>query len=442
MFALRAFGDSSQVEHARAIALVRALQEIAVAVLFAATYLAVAIGRFPGSHLDRSGAAMAGAALLVAIGALSLGQARDSVDFNTLILLLGMMIVVAHLRLSGFFAAINDLIVGRAHRPLTLLIFIVAVTGVLSAFLVNDAVCLVLTPLVIELVMRLDLDPAPYLLAVPMASNIGGVATLTGNPQNMIIGSLSHIPYVIFAGALTPAAVAGLMILVAAIAIAYRSEFFSGRRLSAELIPRAVSPAVSIGTNVTGHELLNLPLIYKSLTVSVGTIIAFFCGVTPSLAAIVAGAILLIIGRVGSEDIYRKVDWTLLLMFAGLFVVVAGMEHTLLSPRVVSAILGLQLERPAVLATVTAVLSNLVSNVPAVLVLKPFVASLHDPQRGWLVVAMAATLAGNFTLLGSVANLIVVQIARTDGITLSFWDYSKIGAPLTIITIVLGVLWL
>ncbi|MGH8337004.1 MAG: SLC13 family permease, partial [Gammaproteobacteria bacterium] len=134
--------------------------------LFAATYLAVAIGRFPGSHPDRSGAAMAGAALMVAIGALSLGQARASVDFNTLVLLLGMMITVAHLRLSGFFLLINRWVVTRAHRPLTLLIFVVAVAGVLSAFLVNDAVCLVLTPLVIELVTRLDLDPPPYLLAV------------------------------------------------------------------------------------------------------------------------------------------------------------------------------------------------------------------------------------------------------------------------------------
>jgi Na+/H+ antiporter NhaD/arsenite permease-like protein len=438
--AFAALFGSSAAESDRAIVLARSLREIGVAVLFAATYLAVAIGRLPGSHLDRSGAAMAGAALMVAIGALSLGQARDSVDFNTLVLLLGMMILVAHLRLSGFFPAINNLVVGQAHRPLTLLIFIVAVAGVLSAFLVNDAVCLVLTPLVIELVRRLRLDPVPYLMAVAMASNIGGVATLTGNPQNMIIGGLSHIPYVTFAAVLTPVALVGLMVLVVNIAIAYRSQFFSGRRLSAELIPNAVSAAGPIRSNVTDCRHLNWPLIYKSLAVLAGTIVAFFSGVTPSLAAIVAGAILLIIGRVGSEDVYRKVDWTLLLMFAGLFIVVAGMERTLIGPSLFTAILSLQLERAPVLAAVTAVLSNLVSNVPAVLVLKPFVASLHDPQRAWLLVAMAATLAGNFTLLGSVANLIVVQVARADGITISFWDYFKIGAPLTIITIVIGLI--
>lgn len=410
-----------------------------MAALFAATYLAVAIGRLPGSHLDRSGAAMAGAALMVAIGALSLGQARDSIDFNTLILLLGMMIVVAHLRYAGFFTMINRLVVVRANRPFTLLIFIVAVAGVLSAFLVNDAVCLVLTPLVIGLVTQLELSPQPYLIAVAMASNIGSVATITGNPQNMIIGSLSRIPYIAFAAALAPVAALGLVLVIGAIAIAYWPQFFPGKKLHNEATPSTSGLGGSSDSSEIEESAQNRPLIYKSLVVLAGTIVAFFCGVTPSLAAIVAAAILLIIGRVGSEDIYRKVDWTLLLMFAGLFVVVAGMEHTLLSPRVVDAILGLQLDRTPILATVTAVLSNLVSNVPAVLVLKPFVASLHDPQRAWLAVAMASTLAGNFTLLGSVANLIVVQLARADGITISFWDYFKIGAPLTIVTIVIGV---
>ena len=441
MLALSAFTDSSVADRLRAIAFWDTVREIAAAILFAATYLAVAIGRLPGSHLDRSGAAMAGAALMVAIGALSLGQARDSVDFNTLILLLGMMIVVAHLRLSGFFQLITRWVVVLAHRELMLLILIVVVAGLLSAFLVNDAVCLVLTPLVIELVTRLELEPRPYLLAVAMASNAGSVATLTGNPQNMIIGGLSHIPYVTFAAALAPVAAVGLMVVAAAIAITFRREFFPVRGLGAELTRDAISPAsASMTSSVPEGEPLNPPLIYKSFAVLAGTIVAFFFGVTPSLAAIVAGAILLIVGRAGSEDIYREVDWPLLMMFGGLFIVVAGMEHTLLSPRVVAAILSLQLERAPVLAAVTAALSNLVSNVPAVLVLKPFVTALRDSQRAWLVVAMAATLAGNFTLLGSVANLIVVQVARAAGITITFWDYFKLGAPLTIITIVIGLI--
>lgn len=442
---LAACADSSAADHARMTGVLHTLRTIAAAGLFAATYLAVALGRLPGSHLDRSGAAMAGAALMVGIGELSLGQARDAVDFNTLVLLLGMMIVVAHLRGAGFFMLINEWVVARAHRPLTLLILIVVVAGVLSAFLVNDAVCLVLTPLVLELVIRLRVHPTPYLLAIAMAANVGGVATLTGNPQNMIIGSLSHIPYVTFAAALAPVAIVGLVIVVAAIAIAYRSEFsaesFAGRRLNAASVPDGVVSGVSLASSEMGAQAngLNRPLIYKSMLVLSGTIIAFFFGVTPSIAAIVAGAILLITGGVGSKDIYREVDWTLLLMFGGLFIVVAGAQHALLTPRVIAGVVGLQLDHIPILATVTAILSNLVSNVPAVLVLKPFVDSLRNPQHAWLAVAMASTLAGNFTLLGSVANLIVVKRANEAGIEVSFWDYFKTGAPLTVITIVIGV---
>lgn len=414
------------------------LDRITAAIIFAATYLAVALGRLPGSRLDRSGAALAGAALMVAIGALSLGQARDAVDFNTLVLLLGMMIIVAYLRLSGFFHLANRWAVARAGRPLTLLILIVVVAGLLSAFLVNDAVCLVMTPLVLELVTRLRLHPPPYLLAVAMASNIGSSATITGNPQNMIIGGISHIRYVTFAAALAPIAAIGLVVAIVLIAIANPSEFFSSRQI-ADGSAKAAAELETLPP-AAGADELNRALLIKSLLVLAGTIIAFFVGVTPSLAAIVAGAILLISGGIASEEIYRDVNWTLLLMFGGLFIVVAGMQQALLGPHIIASILSLQLDRVPVLSLVTAVLSNLVSNVPAVLVLKPFVTSLHNPQQAWLVVAMAATLAGNFTLLGSVANLIVVQIAREAGVTISFWDYFKLGAPLTLITIVIGVL--
>jgi Na+/H+ antiporter NhaD/arsenite permease-like protein len=414
------------------------LDRVAAAIIFAATYLAVALGRLPGSHLDRSGAAMAGAALMVAIGALSFTQAREAVDFNTLLLLLGMMIVVAYLRLSGFFTLINQWAVARANYPLTLLILIVTVAGLLSAFLVNDAVCLVMTPLVLALVKRLRLHPSPYLLAVAMASNIGSTATITGNPQNMIIGGLSHLPYTTFAASLAPIAAIGLVAAAATIALAYPSEFFSRRRVADSMPAKDVSEAAAI-LPLAVADPINRPLLIKSLLVLAGTIIAFFFGIAPSLAAIVAGAVLLITGGIGSEEVYRDVNWTLLLMFGGLFVVVAGMEQALLAPRLIATILGLQLNRIAVLASVTAALSNLVSNVPAVLVLRPFVASLANPQRAWLVVAMASTLAGNFTLLGSVANLIVVQIASAGGVEISFWDYFKLGAPLTIITILIGV---
>jgi Na+/H+ antiporter NhaD/arsenite permease-like protein len=180
----------------------------------------------------------------------------------------------------------------------------------------------------------------------------------------------------------------------------------------------------------------------KSVAVSLAMIAGFFAGIPPAEAAIVAGAVLLLTRRIKSEKVYAEIDWTLLLMFAGLFIVVAGLEHTVLSPEVIGAVGRLHFGRVPVLSVITAILSNIVSNVPAVLVLKPFIAQLQFQQQAWLTVAMASTLAGNFTLVGSVANLIVVQRARAQNIEIGFWEYFKVGAPLTVLTIGIGVLWL
>jgi Na+/H+ antiporter NhaD/arsenite permease-like protein len=297
---------------------------------------------------------------------------------------------------------------------------------VLSAFLVNDAICLVLTPLVLDLVTRLRRNPAPYLLAIAMASNIGSTATITGNPQNMIIGSLSHIPYAAFAAALSPIAGIGLALAIALIAITYRTEFWTLQRFHGE--PQ-YGPA-------------NWPIIIKSVVVSLAMMGGFFAGLDPALVAIVAGAVLLLTRRIKSEKIYAEIDWTLLLMFAGLFIVVAGLERSVLSPEIVAAVARLHLENIAVLSGVTALLSNIVSNVPAILVLKPFLAQLQDQQQAWLTAAMASTLAGNFAIVGSVANLIVVQRARAQNVVIGFWEYSRVGVPLTLLTIALGIWWL
>jgi Na+/H+ antiporter NhaD/arsenite permease-like protein len=402
------------------------LPEAAATAIFATTYLVVAIGRLPGFRLDRAGAALVGASLMVAVGALPLEEAPKAIDFDTIILLLGVMIVVANLRLSGFFRLVSGWVVTRARYPIVLLASIVLVSGILSAFLVNDTVCLVLTPLVLDLVTRLRRNPVPYLLAIAMASNIGSTATITGNPQNMIIGSLSHIPYGSFAAALSPIAVIGLVLTVGLIALVYRSEFRTRQRLRGESRP--------------SHA--DWPIMIKSVAVSLAMIAGFFAGVPPAEVAIVAGAVLLLTRRIKSEKVYAEIDWTLLLMFAGLFIVVAGLEHSVLSPEVIGAVGRLHLDRIPVLSAITAILSNIVSNVPAVLVLKPFIAQLQSQQQAWLTVAMASTLAGNFTLVGSVANLIVVQRARVQNVEIGFWEYFKVGAPLTVLTIGVGVLWL
>jgi Na+/H+ antiporter NhaD/arsenite permease-like protein len=208
-------------------------RRVAAGVIFVGSYLALAIGRIPGLSIDRAGIALVGAGLMVASGALSLDDAYKAVDLDTITLLLGMMIVVANLRLSGFFAVANAWVMAHAGHPLILLGAVVAISGVFSAFLVNDAICLVLAPLVLELTLALGRRPVPYLLAVAMASNVGSTATITGNPQNMMIGSFSHITYAKFSLALGPVALVGLIITVALIALLHRAEFNDAPRLDA-----------------------------------------------------------------------------------------------------------------------------------------------------------------------------------------------------------------
>lgn len=394
--------------------------------ILAATYLVMGLGRLPASRLDRTGAALLGASLMVATGTLSLDEAYRAIDFDTITLLLGMMIVVANLRLAGFFGLAAQWIGRHAHRPIVLLIGVTAVSAAFSAFLVNDAVCLMLTPFVIEIAHAMRRNPVPYLIAVAMASNVGSVATITGNPQNMVIGTVSHIPYGAFSAALAPVAAVGAIVVVAAIVLAHRDEF----------LPTATRRDVA---ELRVHW--NGPLLAKSLAVIVGAITAFFLGVPPPEVAIVAGALLLVTRRIRPERVMREIDWPLLLLFAGLFIVVAGAEKAALTPDIRRAVGELALGRPAVLAAVVAVLSNLVSNVPAVLVLKPFVGELTDPRKAWLVLAMASTLAGNFTIVGSIANLIVVERARAARVSVGFWPYFRVGAPVTVITLALG-LWL
>jgi Na+/H+ antiporter NhaD/arsenite permease-like protein len=398
---------------------------LVAALIFVATYLVVALGRLPFGRLDRTGAALLGASLMVASGTLSLQDAYRAIDFDTITLLLGMMIIVATLRLSGFFGLATEFVARHAHRPLLLLAGISAVSGLLSAFLVNDTVCLMLTPLVIDVANRLERKPLPYLLAVAMASNIGSTATITGNPQNMIIGSFSHLAYIDFAAALAPVAAIGLAVAVGLIALAHAAEFLRATKL------RPIALTLSV----------NRALLATALLAMLAAIAGFFLGIAPPKVAIVIGALLLL-HPIEPGRVYREIDWSLLLLFVGLFIVLAGAEKALLTPELRHVVQGAGLGRLPVLALITGILSNLVSNVPAVLVLAPFVQDMANPNRAWLVLAMASTLAGNFTILGSVANLIVVEGAKRRGVEISFWAYFRVGAPLTLATMALGLWWL
>ena len=393
--------------------------------IFALTYLVLAIGSFPGLRIDRTGAAIIGASLMVAANVLSLNEAYAAINFDTIILLFGMMIVVGSLQLSGFFALVSERVVEHAHRPVLLLAAIIFVAGFFSAFFVNDTMCVVLTPLVLEITSALRRNPVPYLLGIAMGANIGSAATITGNPQNMLIGSYSHIDYRLFVAKLAPVAAVGLLLAFAAIYLAYRREFRTHARVDLERRPIRI----------------NRILLWKAIAASVGTIVFFFAGWPAPKVAIIAGALLLITRRGKPEKVYRRIDWGLIVMFAGLFIVVAGFEKTSVGQDLTDFAAGLHFDNVFVLSALCAIVSNIVSNVPAVLVFKPLMSHIADPARGWLTLAMSSTFAGNLTVLGSVANLIVIEQARRR-VSIGFWEYFKVGAPLSIATIALGSAWL
>jgi Na+/H+ antiporter NhaD/arsenite permease-like protein len=399
---------------------------LAPILIFAGTYLVIGMGRLPGFRVDRTGAAIIGATLMIAFNVLTLQEAYAAIDYDTIILLFGMMIVVANLRLSGFFRLVSAAVVEHAHRPILLLASIVFVSGILSAFFVNDTICLVLTPLVLEVTAAVRRNPVPFLLGVAMGANIGSVATITGNPQNMMIGSYSGISYRAFAAALAPVALVCLVAVAGVIALIYRREFREQPPLLIEPPPVRV----------------NRVLLWKSLAVSAAMVAFFFAGWPVAKVAVVAGAVLLVTRRVKPEKVYRQIDWGLLVLFVGLFVVVHGVSRAGLDVAFFEWLRPVGIGTVAGLTIVSAVLSNLVSNVPAVMLFTRVVPHLPNARAAWLALAMSSTLAGNLTVLGSIANLIVVEGARRQGIRVSFTDYLRVGVPVTVLTLAAGVFWL
>lgn len=401
---------------------VHEVTDVAVAAVFAATYLELAMGRLPVFRVDRTGVAIIGAAAMVVIGAIPWDAAVAAVDFHTLALLFGMMVVAAYLRLSGFFGLVTTRAVRLARTPVGLLALLIAASGVLSALFVNDVVCLVLAPLVIDLTRRLELPPLPYLIALATASNVGSVATLTGNPQNMLVASFSSIGYRAFLLREGPVALAGLLATFGIIWLVHRRDL----------------PSTLAALPVDDRLRVHYPLLIKTSIVVAIMLAAFLAGAPVALVAIAGAAYTLFTRRVNPEKIYREINWELLVLFTGLFVVIGAVEASGLGRLLVRAAHAANLGRPLIFTLVTAAVSNLVSNVPAVLILKSLVVGSADPGRGWLLLAMASTLAGNLTIVGSVANLIVVEAAREARVPIGFIEYSWVGVPLTVLTLLLG----
>jgi Na+/H+ antiporter NhaD/arsenite permease-like protein len=395
--------------------------------IFALAYLALAWGRIPGLRSDRAGIALIGAVAMLATGVLDLHEAARAVDYETIVLLFGMMVVVAYLKPAGFFAMVTDRLAQHFSGPKTLLAVIIGLSGFLSAFLVNDVVCVALTPLVVDLCRRLRRPPVAYLIGLATASNVGSVATITGNPQNMIIGSLSGISYLRFCARLFPIALVGLALVYLIVAFIYRQQ------LGATSTDAPSAPL--------RRPRVHRQLLVKSVTVTLGTVLMFFAGQPIALVALGAAG-LLMLDRTRPEKVYRIVDWPLLVMFCGLFVVVHAFEINVVHAWGLDRWQRIEQSPVVMVSGLSVVLSNLVSNVPAVLLFKPLIDHIPQAEQAWLALAMSSTLAGNLTLLGSVANLIVVESARRSGTDVGFFEYLKVGVPLTLLSTAIGIAWL
>lgn len=397
-----------------------------VAIVATLTLIGVAVGRWPWLKMNRATIALVGATVLVGAGMLTLPQAYAAVDWNTILLLFAMMVLNVNLRLAGFFHLVTSRIVQLARTPRRLLALIVVVSGVLSAIFLNDTLALMLTPLVLDLTLALKRNPLPYLVALVTAANIGSVAAITGNPQNMLVGMASGISFVDFTLALAPVALAGLVVIWLIIPLVYRQEF------SSELFAE---------TYRLGSRQYR-PLLRKSLLATALMLVALVAGAPIPLAALLAASLLLFTRRLKPERVFREIDWGLLVFFSALFVVTGAIETSGLGHDLFALLQRWIDAGPASLSGVAIVLSNLVSNVPAVMLFRPVVPTLADPHNAWLTLAMATTLAGNLTLLGSVANLIVAEIARHRGVHLGFVEYLKAGTPIAVVSLLLGILWL
>ena len=387
--------------------------------LIALTYIGLGLGYLPGLRMNRATIALVGAAGLMALGVLDLKAAWAAIDYKTLIFLFGMMVISANLAASGFFQLALDYVTRFVPSPFGLLVVLTFGSGILSALFLNDTIALILTPLVLSLTQSLQLNPVPYLLALAGATNLGSVATISGNPQNILIGSFSGISYLEFAKALTPVALSSLTIQVG---------------LLWWLYPEVRATKACLSPPPKRYRLFK-PLLTKSLLITGGLLVAFLIGFEPAQATLIAAGLLFITRRVKGDRFLQKVDWDLLVMFSGLFVVTQGVQK-----------LGLLnwfsnfVHTPISILGVTTLLSNLVSNVPAVLLLHHLIP--HPDTRTWLLLAAASTLAGNLTLLGSVANLIVAEAVAKQGHRLTFWEHLRFGLPLTAITLVLAYLWI
>jgi Na+/H+ antiporter NhaD/arsenite permease-like protein len=400
-------------------------KEIVATVIFGVTYVLISGRQLKILPLNRPAAALLGAVLMVSTGVMTPERAYRAVNYDTLVLLLGMMLISAYLYLAHFFEWAADIVLKFSQTPQRLLLYLTLASGILSALLVNDTICLMLTPLVVAVIRRGKLPLLPFLIALATSANIGSVATLVGNPQNMIVGQFSQISFSDFARSLTPAALVGLAISFAIVSLGFRNVLRGA---------------------VVSHESHVVPKLDRGLFALVCIVFAvifvcFLAGLNLAWTALAGAALIMVLARRDTHQVLKLVDWHLLVFFAALFVVVEGLSDTGLPDAIYRHLQPMFGAHTAVqawnLTWFSVAGSNIFSNVPFVLVAGKWIPHFADPALMWKVLALATTFAGNLTIIGSVANMIVVESAR-EHLEVGFWDYARYGIPITILTTVAG----
>ncbi|HEX9592864.1 MAG TPA: anion transporter [bacterium] len=393
---------------------------IAVAV-FVTCYVGLFLGRLPGLRVDRTGIALLGAIALVASGTVSEAQAVQAVDVPTVVLLFALMVVSAQLRVGGFYTRVARRLAAVEAGPAVLLGLVVVTMGGLAAVFSNDIVCLAAAPVLIEACRHRGLRPLPFLLGLACAANVGSAMTVIGNPQNMLIGQTLHLSFGGYLRAAWLPATLGLLATWGVIAWQFRHRWHDGETDGGGQ-PLPVPPPFNRWESG------------KGLAVAVALLAAFLLAPWPrELCALAGAALILTSRRRGSRDMLGLVDWQLLVLFIGLFVINDAFQATGWPARLVvaAAARGIDLAHPAGLFAGVVVLSNAVSNVPAVMLFLPL--ATH-PQAGPLL-AIGSTLAGNLFLVGSIANLIVADLARRHGVALDWRSHARTGVPVTLVTL-------
>jgi Na+/H+ antiporter NhaD/arsenite permease-like protein len=414
-----------------------------VVAIFATVYAGMILGGLPRLKLDRSGVALLGAIGVIALGGMSTEQAARAIDLPTVLLLFSFMVVSAQMRLGGFYAFVTRRVAALTLGRNALLGALIAVAGALSAVFSNDIICLAMTPVVTQLCLQRRLNPVPFLLGLACAANIGSAATLIGNPQNMLIGSVLHLPFGGYVRQALPPVVMSLLVLWAWLAWGPGARAQARADHQAGLLPLAGEKADGIrrGYGALQTAPFDAWQTTKGLAVALALLLVFLFTDWPrEVAALVGAGVLLLSRRLSSSRVMGLIDWPLLVLFMGLFVVNHAFESTGLAAQAVAILAsqGVHLADPGPLFVAGVGLSNLVSNVPAVMLLLPHLKGLD----AGLTLALVSTLAGNLLLVGSIANLIVVDLAQKSGVLIDWRMHARVGVPVSVLTLVLVWAWL